>query len=293
MKSFLDAEVSLFNNVKSKLPLKTITLREWLFRDNSDLRKKVDDIRTSEGEEKRDLKESIFCITGSGIFSNGRSDEKIVKHNGNIIIDIDYKDNTDLDNFHNLKEDLFSKIPQIRYAGTSVGGKGYFVIIGIENPDKHKLYFEFIRVWFKNNFKLVIDKNCINISRLRLFSYDDNPYINESASILNQYNKPTKIKYKAPLYTSNSTDKIEDLVRKIEMSGISIAPSYEEYLKLAVVFYTECGESGRNYYHRVCRTDPKYSESHCDSQFNEIIKAGYNRCTIGSLKHFMRVYGVI
>ena len=98
MKSFLDAEVSLFNNVKSKLPIKTITLREWLFRDNSDLRKKVDDIRTSEGEEKRDLKESIFCITGSGIFNNGRSDEKIVKHNGNIIIDIDYKDNTDLDN---------------------------------------------------------------------------------------------------------------------------------------------------------------------------------------------------
>ena len=290
MKSFLDAEVSLFKNVKSKLPIKTITLREWLFKNNSDLRKKVDDIRTLEGEEKRDLKESIFCITGSGIFSNGRSDEKIVKHNGNIIIDIDYKDNTDLDNFHNLKEDLFSKIPQIRYAGTSVGGKGYFLIIGIENPDKHKLYFEFIRVWFKNNFKIVIDKNCINISRLRLFSYDDNPYINESAAILNQYNEPKKKKYKAPLYTSNSTDKIEDLVRKIELSGISIAPSYEEYLQIAIAFYTECGESGRNYYHRVCKIDPNYSESHCDWQFNEIIKAGYNRVQIGTLIYLTNMY---
>ena len=292
MNSFLDAEVSLFKNVKSKLPIKTITFREWLFRDNDDLRKKVDEIRRVKSEEKKELKKSMYCITGSGIFSDGRSDNKIVKHNGNIIIDIDYTDNTGVSNFNNLKEDLFSKIPQIRYAGKSISGVGYFLIFGIEQPEKHRFYFNFIKDWFKINFKIEVDNSCVNISRLRLFSYDDNYYLNESADILSQYNEPTLNKYKAPSYSSSSTDKIEDLVRKIESSGISIARSYDEYLNIGIVFYTECGESGREYYHRVCRLDSKYRSKDCDNDFDKIIRYRYTSVSIGTLIYKMKEYGI-
>ena len=43
----------------------------------------------------------------------------------------------------------------------------------------------------------------------------------------------------------SSENDLTELVEKIEASGISIAPSYEEYLKLAIVFHSEQGENGR------------------------------------------------
>ena len=84
-----------------------------------------------------------------------------------------------------------------------------------------------------------------------------------------------------------------ELVEKIEASRISIAPSYDEYLKLAIVFYNEHGEDGRGLYHRVCSLDPKYNSRDCDKQFTEVSKRGYTDCTIGTLLHLMKKYNVI
>ena len=83
------------------------------------------------------------------------------------------------------------------------------------------------------------------------------------------------------------------MVEKIEASGTSIAPSYDEYLKLAIVFYNELGEDGRGLYHRVCSLDSKYKSKDCDKQFNEVSKRGYTDCSIGTLVHLMKRYNVI
>ena len=83
------------------------------------------------------------------------------------------------------------------------------------------------------------------------------------------------------------------MVEKIEASGTSIAPSYDEYLKLAIVFYNELGEDGRVLYHRVCSLDPNYNLRDCEKQFNEVSKRGYTDCSIGTLVHFMKRYNVI
>ena len=88
---------------------------------------------------------------------------------------------------------------------------------------------------------------------MRLFSVDDNPYINEKATVLREsflreVKKPsTKIQH-------SNTD-IDKLVKKIEASGVSIAPEYHQYIRLAIVFANELGENGRDYFHRVCSFD--------------------------------------
>ena len=86
---------------------------------------------------------------------------------------------------------------------------------------------------------------------------------------------------------------IIELVEKIEASGISIAPSYDEYLKLAIVFANEQGEVGRDLFHRVCSLDPSYNSRDCDEQFNEVSKRGYSDCTTGTLVHLMKRHNVI
>lgn len=290
--TFLDAEVSLFKDVFSPKPIKTITYRDWLIKENEVLKDKVNRIRA---EQNSELKQTLPCISGSGIISDGRADKNLKHHNGYIVLDIDEKENLHLkkEYFSQLKKKVFRKFSEICYAGHSVGGIGYYLIIGIENPNRHKEYFEYLACWFKDAEDINIDKTCKNLSRLRYYSIDDNPHINENATILKE---SILNKNKVPTISRTGTApdiNIVELVEKIEASGISIAPSHDEYLKLAIVFYNEQGEDGRGLYHRVCSLEPKYNSRDCDKQFTEVSKRGYTDCTIGTLVHLMKRYNVI
>ena len=290
--TFLDAEVSLFKNVFSTKPIKTITYRDWLFKGNARFRDKVNRYRA---ERNSELKHALPCITGSGTIIGTRTDKNLMYHNGFIIIDIDYKDNKHIkeEYFSQLKENVFSKINEICYAGHSVGGLGYYLIIGIENPHRHKEYFNYLVSWFRYKEEINIDESGKNLSRLRYYSLDDKQYINENATILKE-SLLNKIKVPTISRTRAASDNnLVELVEKIETSGTSIAPSYDEYLKLAIVFYNEQGEDGRGLYHRVCSLDPKYNFRDCEKQFKEVSDRNYADCTIGTLVYLMKRYNVI
>lgn len=290
--TFLDAKVSFFENRYSQIPNKTITFRDWIFNENEVLRDKVNRIRA---EQNSELKQTLPCITGSGTIIGTRADNNLKYHNGYIVIDIDYQDNEHFkeEYFSQLKEKVFRNINEVCYAGHSAGGVGYYLIIGIENPYRHKEYFNYLASWFRCREDIIIDESGKNLSRLRYYSVDDNQYINESATILKESilnkNKVPTISRRGKASDIN----IVELVEKIEAYGISIAPSYDEYLKLAIVFYNEQGEDGRDLYHRVCSLDPKYNSRDCDKQFTEVSKRGYTDCTIGTLLHLMKRYNVI
>ena len=82
--TFLDAEVSLFKDVFSPKPIKTITYRDWLIKENEVLKDKVNRVRA---EQNKKLKLTLPCITGSGIISDGRADKNLKHHNGYIVLD--------------------------------------------------------------------------------------------------------------------------------------------------------------------------------------------------------------
>jgi len=290
--TFLDAKVSLFENVYSQIPIKTITYRDWIFKEIDILRDKVNRVRA---EQNSELKLTLPCITGSGTIIGTRADNNLKHHNGYIVIDIDYQDNEHFkeEYFSQLKEKVFRNINEVCYAGHSAGGVGYYLIIGIENPYRHKEYFNYLASWFRYREDIIIDKSGKNLSRLRYYSVDDKQYINENATILKE-SLLNKIKVPTISRRGATSDiNIIELVEKIEASGISIAPSYDEYLKLAIVFANEQGEVGRDLFHRVCSLDPSYNSRDCDEQYNEVSKRGYSDCTTGTLVHLMKRYNVI
>ena len=290
--TFLDAEVSLFENIYSQNPIKTITFRDWIFKENEGLRDKINRIRA---EQNSELKLTLPCITGSGIITGSRADNNLKHYNGCVIIDVDYKDNAHLkeEYFLQLKKKVFRNISEICYAGLSVRGKGYYLIIRIENPYRHKEYFNYLASWFRYTEDIIIDESGKDLSRLRIYSVDHNQYINENATILKESLLVDVIKPTISIQTRSSGNDLTELVDKIETSGRSIAPSYEEYLKLAIVFYSELGENGRSYFHRVCCLDSKYDSKDCDKQFNEVSKRNYTQCSKGTLVHLMKKYNVI
>lgn len=126
---------------------------------------------------------------------------------------------------------------------------------------------------------------------MRFYSVDENPHINEEALILKE-SQLNEIKKPSIKFQHSNTD-IDKLVKKIEASGISIAPDYDQYLKLAIVFYNELGEDGRNYFHRVCFLDSKYDSKDCDEIFDDISKRNYTGCSAGTLIYYMKQSNII
>ena len=43
------------------------------------------------------------------------------------------------------------------------------------------------------------------------------------------------------------------LTEAVETAGADIAPTYAEYVQLAFAIATDCGEAGREFFHRLCR----------------------------------------
>lgn len=175
--SVLDTKVSWFRNYYDTSPGGTVSLIHWL--QSKKLQKQVEDIRALPTKQERDAaKCKLPAITPSGNFSN-RNSKGLIEHSGIICIDIDHAGNEEIENYSNLKQEL-CKLKQVAYCGESVSGTGYFLLIPLAYPARHKEQFQAL----KNEFwkwGIVIDKSCGNIDRLRGASFDAEAYYNHNA----------------------------------------------------------------------------------------------------------------
>jgi hypothetical protein len=172
-------EVSMFINCKSTNPIQKINLWDWLVK-KSIYMPFVDEIRESTSKDRISfLKSQLPAITPSGIFSERKSD-KLIKPTNLICIDIDGKDNCDLD-MDVLKLEL-SRIPYIMYGGFSAGGKGLYCLIKIDDYQQHKCRFQTLEQEFEK-MNVVIDSSCSDLARLRFYSYDKDPIINPDSKV--------------------------------------------------------------------------------------------------------------
>jgi hypothetical protein len=91
---------------------------------------------------------------------------------------------------------------------------------------------------------------------------------------------------------NNPKTDIETVTARIEAAGADIAPNYADWRDLGFALADALGESGRNYYHRLSRFYPSYSQSETDKQFNNCLKAHGHGITIKTLYHLAKSAGV-
>lgn len=282
---YLDKTISIYKNIADNKG-STTTLRTFLFSDK--YRKEVDHIRTiSDKRQRNALKTKLPLVTVSGIFEPTRSSNNLKDHSGLICIDIDGSDNTHIKNFSKLKNQL-SHIKEILYCATSVSGNGYFAIIPIMYPDKHRGHFMAMQENFKS-LGINIDAACKDVARLRGYSYDPNPYINEDAEIYTRLFIPEK-KYYAPQrdMVDNNINKIVDIACK---NHIDITNDYHDWFSIGCALSSELGEAGRSYFHALSSISSKYKYTECDKKYNECLKT--NRIGIGTFFLIAKDYGVV
>ena len=85
---------------------------------------------------------------------------------------------------------------------------------------------------------------------------------------------------------SFGNSEVDGLVQEIQRSGISIAPSYEEYRNLAFALADGFGETGRGYFHALCFNDSNYKQRDADKQYDEALKGRKSGISVGTF-YFM------
>lgn len=269
MKNILNIEVSAFENATSVVP-KNVDLFQWLTTENN--KSLVEKIRNAVDSNLRSqLKKQLPCITPSGIFKK-RAKNELKKHSGFICIDIDIKDNKELENFHDLK-DLIKDLDCVAYCSLSVSGEGNFALIPLSNTEKHKEHFESLKVDFKT-CGIEIDSSCSDVSRLRFASYDEKPYINLNAK---PYNKiiPVKSsksfvvkKINATMNPTGISGDVEKLINEIESKEVDITENYKTWFAIGCSIAKKFGENGREYFHRISRYHQSYSIENTNTQYS-------------------------
>jgi len=225
--SILDISVSGFANVKSTEP-KPVNLLTWLHSDK--YRHEVELIRQAATKDERTrLKQNLPCITPSGTFTK-RNQAGLVKHSGFMCLDIDSQDNTHIANFSELKNHL-ANISNFAYVGLSVSGNGYFCLVPIAEPDKHKLHFKALQEDMAG-FGIVLDKSGSDITRLRFYSYDSEAYYNDQAEVYTKiYQEPVKV-FKPRKRQSNAAHQTTAEPVEIIRNLIRFALDGEKHFKL-------------------------------------------------------------
>ena len=94
------------------------------------------------------------------------------------------------------------------------------------------------------------------------------------------------------LQSLGTSNDIEEITRRIESSALDIAPNYADWRDLGFALADALGESGRNYYHRLSRFYPSYSQSETDKQYSACLASHGHGVTIKTLYHLAKSVGI-
>lgn len=133
--------MSVFSSVMSNEPPHAADLWQVICdTQNGKYRERVEAVRKESDKKTRNkLKCGLPCFTPSGTF-RGKKAEDVEKHSGFICIDLDAKDNAGCEDFADLKKIIW-QCPSIAFCARSVGGSGFFCLVPIADPKKHRDYF--------------------------------------------------------------------------------------------------------------------------------------------------------
>jgi len=234
-------------------------------------------INAEEDKKKRKkLKENTLpYVTISGEFKK-RVKAELKTHSGFLCLDID--DSSDLArDWQNITNDRFTY-----GAFRSASGLGIAVIVKID-PSKHLESFLSLETYYLENFQIILDKSCKDVTRPRFVSYDPQTFINEKAPLFKAIVKKKTPINKLPQIITGESD-LDFIIEQINASGVDLTRgSYEIWLEIGFAIASELGESGRSYYHSISRFNEKYAADICDKQYNHCIKSGGSGVKIATL----------
>lgn len=236
-------------------------------------------------ETYKRIKSESKVMTPTGIYNQGESkSEKNLQPNGIVCIDID----TDLseDQIHALYNDQYTFIVH-----KSFGGDGYCVFIKID-ANKISEAYDAVSKYYLDTYDISTDKACKNPNRIRYVSYDPDILVVDNSK---KFNVKVEKKDQAPkaiqyVYTKSDLDSIFEQIKERNIDLCD--QDYYKYIRIALAFANEFGESGREYFHFVCSYGSKYNRAHADRDYTGCLNRGDGSCSIGTFYYYCKQAGI-
>lgn len=219
-----------------------------------------------------------------------RRETHLYRHTGWLAIDIDLQDNQQLTNFENIR--MVARFrPEIGLLMRSCSGTGYFGLVRLAYPDRHKEQFKAILKEYAS-LGIVLDKQCGNIGRVRFASWDDEAhiYINDHVQPYQGLatDEPQVIPRERPMYRQpqshssyggygdkafwedpRTQDRIIELIVKAMVSrGINITESYDEWTKAG--WALKAHPYGERLFHELSACSRKYNSAQTAQKWRQL-----------------------
>ena len=273
------------------LPTGECTIKAFLQLGLQQYKDTIDHIRSIDDKNERNRLKTTLLPSGSLSVrlstreSSQPLEKRIIQYNPLLVLDFDNLPDPE------AAKELLAQIPYIYYAGLSVSGRGLFAIIPIAAADhtQHKTYFHALEKEMQL-LGLTIDKACKDVTRLRVVSYDENPYINPDCATYTLPDTP------APEQDTEETTtedlealKLEEHIQLWEEQQIPL-DEYDQWITVGMAL-SRLGESGREPFHRVSRCSAKYTPEATDKAFDGFLRST-KHITLGSFFYICHINGI-
>jgi hypothetical protein len=228
-------------------------------------------------------------VTPSGVFTY-RSANNLTQHSGFIGVDIDEKDQVRKD-LTELKKELQAD-PYTYAVHDSVSGRGGLVVYVKIVADKHVDSFLALEGYYLNNYKVIVDQSCKDVSRFRFVSFDPELVINKKSRTWKTYLKKQQIEPRATYVFSNND--LEHVFQQISHKGIDLTNDYHDWYKIGCALQNHFGgQKGLDLFHLVSQNSPKYDAKAVDDLYGIIEKRQVNKvATIGTFLWLCKNAGI-
>lgn len=220
-----------------------------------------------------------------------RRESHLQQHTGWLAIDIDLKDNLQITDFESiLKVARFR--PEIGLLMRSCSGTGYFGLVRLAYPERHKDQFKALLKDYAA-IGIMLDKACSNIGRVRFASWDDpeHIYINENvvqykgleedqsqlvslasrqAYRSNHANVDYQVEGNSNFWEQRMVQDrlIEVIVQELVGSNRNITESYDEWVKAGWALRSH--PYGLHLFHQLSRCSSKYNEAQTNQKWQQL-----------------------
>ena len=220
-----------------------------------------------------------------------RRETHLKQHTGWLAIDIDLADNMQMSNFENVRM-ICRFRPEIGLLMRSCSGSGYFGLVRLAYPDRHKDQFKALLKDYAA-CGIALDRSCGNIGRVRFASWDEpeHIYINENvvpykglegeqyqlvslASRQTYSSHHENVGYRAE-DNSNFWEQqrvkdrlVEVIVQELVGNHRNITESYDEWVKAGWALRSH--PYGLHLFHQLSRCSSKYNEAQTNLKWQQL-----------------------
>lgn len=294
MDTYFNRKVSVYSTIKDDAAT-IMSLRDFLSLGASH-KQLIEAIRAAgTKEERRALKMQLPAATIAGTFYPQRKNNMLAEPSYLMCLDIDQGDNPGITDWNSFKKGICRLSRNICYGSLSVSGKGVFLICPIKFPEYYKQQYQKAAMDFREK-GIVVDAQCCNVSRLRILSFDPEPYVDLDAlpfggCYVAPKPQPSISRQWAATDGTETVARVMACCREIERRHIDLTSCYDEWLHIGMAL-ASLGESGREPFHMCSRQYPNYNYSETDRKFTGLLRSCSGAVTIRTFFALCRDFGV-